>query len=58
MGKIRITRTQLHGPFPTGAWDRLMPGDLAEKFDMAKLPLQRVETTRCNLPLMVSDFSA
>jgi hypothetical protein len=25
------------GPFPTkGAWDRLMPGDLAEKFDMAK----------------------
>jgi NAD(P)-dependent dehydrogenase (short-subunit alcohol dehydrogenase family) len=32
------------GPFPTkGAWDRLMPGDLAEKFDMAKkVPLQRV----------------
>jgi NAD(P)-dependent dehydrogenase (short-subunit alcohol dehydrogenase family) len=25
------------GPFPTkGAWDRLLPGDLAEKFDMAK----------------------
>jgi NAD(P)-dependent dehydrogenase (short-subunit alcohol dehydrogenase family) len=31
------------GPFPTkGAWDRL-PGDLAEKFDMAKkVPLKRV----------------
>lgn len=25
------------GPFPTkGAWDRLLPGDLAEKFEMAK----------------------
>jgi NAD(P)-dependent dehydrogenase (short-subunit alcohol dehydrogenase family) len=32
------------GPFPTkGAWDRLLPGDLAEKFDMAKkVPLKRV----------------
>jgi NAD(P)-dependent dehydrogenase (short-subunit alcohol dehydrogenase family) len=32
------------GPFPTkGAWDRLLPGDLAEKFDMAKkVPLGRV----------------
>lgn len=32
------------GPFPTkGAWQRLMPGELAEKFDMAKrVPLGRV----------------
>lgn len=32
------------GPFPTpGAWQRLLPGDLAEQFDMAKrVPLGRV----------------
>ncbi|MDQ3101912.1 MAG: SDR family oxidoreductase, partial [Bacteroidota bacterium] len=32
------------GPFPTkGAWDRLLPGDLTEKFDMRKrVPLGRV----------------
>ena len=32
------------GPFPTqGAWERLLPGDLAEKFDMRKkVPLRRV----------------
>ena len=32
------------GPFPTeGAWSRLLPGDLKEKFDMAKkVPLGRV----------------
>jgi NAD(P)-dependent dehydrogenase (short-subunit alcohol dehydrogenase family) len=32
------------GPFPTkGAWDRLLPGDLAEKFDFKKrVPLKRV----------------
>lgn len=25
------------GPFPTkGAWDRLLPGDLQEKFDMKR----------------------
>ena len=32
------------GPFPTeGAWSRLLPGDLQEKFDMAKkVPLKRV----------------
>ncbi|RYD86816.1 MAG: SDR family oxidoreductase, partial [Sphingobacteriales bacterium] len=32
------------GPFPTkGAWERLLPGDLADKFDMAKqVPLGRV----------------
>jgi NAD(P)-dependent dehydrogenase (short-subunit alcohol dehydrogenase family) len=51
------------GPFPTkGAWDRLMPGDLAEKFDMAKkVPLQRVGDHQelANLAAyLVSDFSA
>ena len=32
------------GPFPTkGAWDRLLPGELKEKFDLAKTnPLKRV----------------
>ncbi|NBC58559.1 MAG: SDR family oxidoreductase [Bacteroidetes bacterium] len=32
------------GPFPTkGAWDRLLPGDLKEKFDLSKkVPLKRV----------------
>jgi len=32
------------GPFPTkGAWDRLLPGDLKDKFDLAKkVPLKRV----------------
>ncbi len=32
------------GPFPTeGAWDRLLPGDLKEKFDVSKkVPLRRV----------------
>lgn len=32
------------GPFPTkGAWDRLLPGDLKEKFDVKKkVPLRRV----------------
>jgi len=32
------------GPFPTeGAWSRLLPGDLAKKFDpAARIPLQRV----------------
>jgi NAD(P)-dependent dehydrogenase (short-subunit alcohol dehydrogenase family) len=51
------------GPFPTkGAWDRLLPGDLAEKFDMAKkVPLQRVGDHQelANLAAyMISDFSA
>lgn len=51
------------GPFPTkGAWDRLMPGDLAEKFDMAKkVPLKRVGDHQelANLAAyLVSDFSA
>lgn len=51
------------GPFPTkGAWDRLLPGDLAEKFDMAKkVPLKRVGDHQelANLAAyMVSDFSS
>ena len=51
------------GPFPTkGAWDRLLPGDLAEKFDMGKkVPLQRVGDHQelANLAAyLVSDFSA
>ena len=51
------------GPFPTkGAWDRLMPGNLKEKFDMSKkVPLQRVGEHQelANLAAyLVSDFSA
>jgi len=51
------------GPFPTkGAWDRLLPGDLAEKFDMAKkVPLKRVGNHQelANLAAyLVSDFSS
>lgn len=51
------------GPFPTkGAWERLLPGDLAEKFDMAKkVPLKRVGDHQelANLAAyLVSDFSA
>jgi NAD(P)-dependent dehydrogenase (short-subunit alcohol dehydrogenase family) len=51
------------GPFPTkGAWDRLLPGDLSEKFDMAKkVPLKRVGNHQelANLAAyLVSDFSA
>jgi NAD(P)-dependent dehydrogenase (short-subunit alcohol dehydrogenase family) len=51
------------GPFPTkGAWERLLPGDLAEKFDMTKkVPLRRVGNHQelANLAAyLVSDFSA
>ncbi len=51
------------GPFPTkGAWDRLLPGDLKEKFDMAKkVPVKRVGEHQelANLAAyMVSDFAA
>ncbi|HAY3552522.1 SDR family oxidoreductase [Elizabethkingia meningoseptica] len=51
------------GPFPTkGAWDRLLPGDLVEKFDMTKkVPLRRVGDHQelANLAAyLVSDFSA
>jgi NAD(P)-dependent dehydrogenase (short-subunit alcohol dehydrogenase family) len=51
------------GPFPTkGAWDRLLPGDLKDKIDMAKqVPLGRVGDHQelANLAAyLVSDFSA
>lgn len=51
------------GPFPTkGAWDRLLPGDLKEKFDLTKkIPLRRVGEHQelANLAAyLVSDFSA
>ena len=51
------------GPFPTkGAWDRLLPGDLKEKFDLAqKVPLKRVGDHQelANLAAyLISDFSA
>jgi NAD(P)-dependent dehydrogenase (short-subunit alcohol dehydrogenase family) len=51
------------GPFPTkGAWDRLLPGDMKEKFDLAKkVPLKRVGEHQelANLAAyLVSDFSA
>ncbi len=51
------------GPFPTkGAWERLLPGDLKEKFDLAKkVPLKRVGEHQelANLAAyLVSDYSA
>ncbi len=51
------------GPFPTkGAWDRLLPGDLKEKFDIRKkVPLRRVGDHQelANLAAyLMSDFSA
>jgi NAD(P)-dependent dehydrogenase (short-subunit alcohol dehydrogenase family) len=51
------------GPFPTkGAWDRLLPGDMKDKFDLAKkVPLKRVGDHQelANLAAyLVSDFSA
>ena len=50
------------GPFPTkGAWERLLPGDLAEKFDFKnRVPLKRVGEHQelANLAaFLVSDFS-
>jgi NAD(P)-dependent dehydrogenase (short-subunit alcohol dehydrogenase family) len=51
------------GPFPTeGAWSRLLPGDLAKKFDPAKrVPLKRVGEHHelANLAAyLMSDYSA
>lgn len=51
------------GPFPTeGAWDRLLPGDLKNKFDMKKkVPVGRVGVHQelANLAAyLMSDFSA
>lgn len=50
------------GPFPTkGAWERLLPGDLAQKFDFKnRVPLKRVgEHQELNnlAAFLVSDFS-
>lgn len=51
------------GPFPTkGAWDRLLPGDLAAKFDFKnRVPLKRVGDHQelANLAaFLVSDYAA
>lgn len=51
------------GPFPTeGAWSRLLPGELAKKFDPAiKVPLKRVGKHHelANLAAyLISDYSA
>lgn len=51
------------GPFPTeGAWSRLLPGEMAEKFDLAKrVPLKRVGEHQelANLAAyLLSDYSA
>jgi len=51
------------GPFPTkGAWERLVPGELADKFDPAKkVPVGRVGENQelANLcAFLVSDFSS
>lgn len=50
------------GPFPTtGAWDRLVPGEFREKFDLKnKVPLARVGEHQelCNLAAyLISDYS-
>lgn len=51
------------GPFPTtGAWDRLVPGEFREKFNLAnKVPLKRAGEHQelCNLAgFLISDYSA
>ncbi len=51
------------GPFPTkGAWERLLPGDLATKFDFkTRVPLKRVGDHQelANLAaFLISDFSS
>lgn len=51
------------GPFPTkGAWDRLLPGDLKEQFDITKqIPLRRVGDHQelANLAAyLISDYAA
>ncbi|WP_442589865.1 SDR family oxidoreductase [Pedobacter sp. AW31-3R] len=62
-GKYGIrTNAIAPGPFPTkGAWERLLPGDLAEKFDFKnRVPLKRVGDHQelANLAaFLVSDFS-
>ncbi|MET4080542.1 NAD(P)-dependent dehydrogenase (short-subunit alcohol dehydrogenase family) [Pedobacter sp. UYP30] len=62
-GKHQIrTNAIAPGPFPTkGAWERLLPGDLAKKFDFKnRVPLKRVGEHQelANLAaFLVSDFS-
>ncbi len=62
-GKYGIrTNAIAPGPFPTkGAWDRLLPGDLAKKFDFKnRVPLKRVGENQelANLAaFLMSDFS-
>jgi NAD(P)-dependent dehydrogenase (short-subunit alcohol dehydrogenase family) len=62
-GKYGIrTNAIAPGPFPTkGAWDRLLPGDMAEKFDFKnRVPLKRVGEHQelANLSaFLMSDFS-
>lgn len=62
-GKFGIrTNAIAPGPFPTkGAWDRLLPGDMAKKFDFKnRVPLKRVGEHQelANLAaFMMSDFS-
>ena len=51
------------GPFPTkGAWERLLPGEMAEKFDFKnRVPLKRVGRQQeiANLAaFLISDYSA
>ncbi len=62
-GKYNIrTNAIAPGPFPTkGAWERLLPGDLAQKFDFKnRVPLKRTGNHQelANLSaFLVSDFS-
>jgi len=62
-GKYGIrTNAIAPGPFPTkGAWERLLPGDLAKKFDFKnRVPLKRVGDHQelANLAaFLISDFS-
>ena len=62
-GKYGIrTNAIAPGPFPTkGAWDRLLPGEMAEKFDFKnRVPLKRVGEHQelANLAaFLMSDFS-
>ncbi len=62
-GKHNIrTNAIAPGPFPTkGAWERLLPGDLAQKFDFKdRVPLKRVGDHQelANLAaFLVSDYS-
>ncbi len=63
-GKYKIRSNAIApGPFPTkGAWERLLPGDLKEKFDPSKkIPLGRVGEHQelSNLAAyLVSDYSS